>query len=86
MTEIFQKKIHGAYKKRKRVNQGDQNSQDRVILHPSDTNSDLSEDTTSQRKDSEDPLSKYARVDSDAQVEGGDQDNSYKDLLEFVHL
>ena len=64
-------KIPGVSRKRKRVNQGNQNSQDRVILHPSDSDSDLSEASTCQRKDSEDPQNKYSRADSDARVEGG---------------
>ena len=52
------------------MSQGDQNSQDRVLLNPSDLDSDLSEDTTCQRKDSEDTLSKYSRMDSDAEIGG----------------
>ena len=75
--------IPGASRKRKRLNHGNQNSQDIVTLHPSDSDSYLSEDSTCQRKDSEDPLSKYSKVDSDVEVEG-DQDNSYKDLLASV--
>ena len=77
------KNIPGAIRKRKRVNQVNQNSQDTVTLHPSDSDSYLSEDSTCQRKDSEDPLSKYSKVDSDVEVEG-DQDNSYKDLLASI--
>ena len=57
-----------ARRKRKRVNQINQNSQDTVTLHPSDSDSYLSEDSTCQRKDSEDPLSKYSKVDSDVEV------------------
>ena len=81
--------IPGASRKRKRVNQVNQHSKIQhitpltlvniVTLHPSDSDSYLSEDSTCQRKDSEDPLSKYSKVDSDVEVEG-DQDNSYKDL------
>ena len=52
------KNIPGASKKRKRVNQVNQNSQCTVTLHPSDSDGYLSEDSTCQRKDSEDPLSK----------------------------
>ena len=63
------------------MNQDGQNSQDIVTLHPSDSDNYLSEDSICQRKDSEDPLSQYPRVESDAKVEGGDQDNLYKDLL-----
>ena len=74
--------IQGASTK-KRTKQVNQNSQDTVTLHPSDSDSDLSEDSTCQRKDPEDPLSKYSKVDSDVGVEG-DQDNSYKDLLASV--
>ena len=62
------KKIPGASRKRKSVNQGDQNSQYRVTLHPSDPASDLSENSICQRKDSKDPLSKYSRVESDAEA------------------
>ena len=76
------KKIPSA--SRKGVNQDGQNSQDIVTLHPSDSDNYLSEDSICQRKDSEDPLSQYPRVESDAKVEGGDQDNSYKDLLASV--
>ena len=82
--------IPGASRKRNRVNQVNQHSKIQhitpltlvniVTLHPSDSDSYLSEDSTCQRKDSEDPLSKYSKVDSDVEVEG-DQDNSYKDLL-----
>ena len=74
------KNIPGASRKRKRINQVNHNSQDSVTLHPSDSDSYLSEDSSCQRKDSEDLLSKYSKVDSDVEVEG-DQDNSYKDLL-----
>ena len=85
--ESYDRAIHenipGASRKTKRVNQFNQNSQDTVTLHPSDSDSYLSEDSTCQRKDSEDPLSKYSKVDSDVEVEG-DQDNSYKDLLASV--
>ena len=85
--ESYDRDIHenipGASTKRKHVNQVNQNSQDTVTLHPSDSDSYLSEDSTCQRKDSEDPLSKYSKVDSDVEVEG-DQDNSYKDLLASV--
>ena len=77
------KNIPGASRKRKRINQVNHNSQDTVTLHPSDSDSYLSEDSTCQRKDSEDPLSKYSKVDSDVEVEG-DQDNSYKDLLASI--
>ena len=65
------------------MHQDDQNSQDRVSLNTSDSESDLSEDSTCQRKDSEDLLNKYSKVDSDAEL-GGDQDNSYKDPLASV--
>ena len=85
--------IPGASRKRNRVNQVNQHSKIQhitpltlvniVTLHPSDSDSYLSEDSTCQRKDSEDPLSKYSKVDSDVEVEG-DQDNSYKDLLASV--
>ena len=75
--------IPGASRKRKHINQVNQNSQYTITLHPSDSDSYLSEDSTCQRKDSEDPLSKYSKVDSDVEVEG-DQDNSYKDLLASV--
>ena len=75
--------IPGASRKRKCVNQVHQNSQDTITLHPSESDSYLSEDSTCLRKDSEDPLSKYSKVDSDVEVEG-DQDNSYKDLLASV--
>ena len=74
--------VPGASRKRKCVNQVNQNSQDTVTLHPSDSESYLSEDSTCLRKDSEDPLSKYSKVDSDVKV--GDQDNSSKDLLASV--
>ena len=77
------KNIPGASRKRKHVNQVNQNRQHTVTLHLSDSDSYLSEDSTCQRKDSEDPLSKYSKVDSDVEVEG-DQDNSYKDLLASV--
>ena len=49
--------IPGASRKRNRVNQVNQNSQDTVTLQPSDSDS-YSEESTCQRKDSEDPLSK----------------------------
>ena len=75
--------IPGGSRKRKRVNQVNQNSQDTVILHLSDSDSYLRELSTCRRKDSEDPISKYSKVDSDVEVEG-DQDNSYKDLLASV--
>ena len=75
--------IAGASRKRKRINQVNQNSQDTVTLHPSESDSYLSQDSTYQSKDSEDPLSKYSKVDSDVEVEG-DQNNSYKDLLVSV--
>ena len=75
--------IPGTSRKTKRVNQVNQNSQDTVTLHSSDSESYLSEDSTCQRMDSEDPLSKYSKVDSDVEVEG-DQDNPYKDLLVSV--
>ena len=75
--------IPDASRKRKCVNQVNQNSQHTSTLHPSNSDSYLSEDSTCQRKDSEDPLSKYSKVDSDVEVEG-DQDNSYKDLLASV--
>ena len=65
------------------MHQADQNSQDRVSLNPSDSDNDLNEDSTCQRKDSEDPLNKYSKVDSDAEL-WGDQDNSYKDPLASV--
>ena len=74
--------IPGASRKRKCVNQVHQNSQDTITLHPSESDSYLSEDSTCLRKDSEDPLSKYSKVDSDVKVR--DQDNSCKDLLAFV--
>ena len=50
--------IPGRSRKRKRVNQVNQNSQDTVTLHPSDSDSYLREVSTCQRKDSEDPHSK----------------------------
>ena len=56
--------IPGTSRKTKRVNQVNQNSQDTVTLHSSDSDSYLSEDSTCQRIDSEDPLSKYSKVDS----------------------
>ena len=74
--------IPGASRKRKCVNQIHQNSQDTITLYPSESDSYLSEDSTCLRKDSEDPLSKYSKVDSDVKVR--DQDNSCKDLLAFV--
>ena len=74
--------IPGASRKRKCVNQVHQNSQDTITLHPSESDSYLSEDSTCLRKDSEDPLSKYSKVESDVKVR--DQDNSCKDLLAFV--
>ena len=74
--------ITGASRKRKCVNQVHQNSQDTITLHPSESDSYLSEDSTCLRKDSEDPLSKYSKVESDVKVR--DQDNSCKDLLAFV--
>ena len=49
--------IPGGSRKRKRVNQVNQNSQDTVTLHPSDSDSYLREVSTCQRKDSEDPHS-----------------------------
>ena len=64
------KKISDASRKRKRVNQVNQNSTVTVTLHSSDAASYMSEDSTYRRKDSEDPLSKYSRVDSDIEVEG----------------
>ena len=70
-------------RKRKRVLQVNQNSQDTATLQPSDSDSYLSEDSICQRKDSEDPLSKYSNVGSDVEIEG-DQDNSCKDLLASV--
>ena len=75
--------IPGASRKRKHINQVNQNSQYAITLHPSNSDSYLSQDSTCQRKDSEVPLSKYSKVDSDIEVEG-DQDNSYKDLLASV--
>ena len=72
--------IPGASRKRKYAKQVNQNSQITVI---SDSDRYLSEGSTCQRKDSEDPLSKYSKVDSDVEVEG-DQDSSYKDLLASV--
>ena len=69
MTELFTKKSD-ASRKKKRVNQVNQNSTVTVTLHSSDSDSDISEDSTCRRKDSEDPLSKYSRVDSDIEVEG----------------
>ena len=77
------KNIPGAPRKRKHVNQVNQNSQDTVTLNPSDSDSYLSEDSTCQGKDSEEPLSKYSKVDSDVQAEG-DQENPYKDILSSV--
>ena len=72
--------IPGASRKRKRVNQVNQHSKTQhitpltlvniVTLHPSDSDSYLSEDSTCQRKDSEDPLSKYSKVHSHVEVEG----------------
>ena len=54
MTELSsQKSPGGASRKRKYVHQDDQNSQDRVTLHRSDSESDLSENSTCQRKDSD---------------------------------
>ena len=47
MTELFTKNIPGASRKRKRVNQVYQNSQDTVTLHPSDSDSYQSEDSDS---------------------------------------
>ena len=84
MTKIFTKKSLIQVEKENVWTGGDQNSQDRVTLHPSDSDIDLSEESICQRKDYEDPLSKHFKVDSDAEVEGGDQDNSYKDLLPSV--
>ena len=85
--EIHDRAIHeyipGAKRKRKRVNQVNQNSQETVTLHPSDSDSYLNEDSTCQRKDSEDPLRKYSKVESDVEVEG-DQGNSCKILLASV--
>ena len=78
-------KTPGASRKRKFVNQVTHNSQDTVTLHPSDSDNYLSEDSTCQRKDSEDPLIKYSRVDSDVEVEG-DQDNSHKHCIIQLHL
>ena len=77
------KNIPGAIRKRKRVNQVNQNSQDTVTLNPSDSDSYLSEDSTCQGKDSEDSLSKYSKVDLDVEEEGH-QENSYKDILPSV--
>ena len=68
--------IPGSSRKRKRVNQVNQSSQDTVTLHSSGSDSYLSKDSVCQRKYSEDPLSKYSKVDSDVEVEG-DQ-GSYK--------
>ena len=78
------KQIPGASRKRKRVNQFSQTSKDTVTLRPSDPDSYLSEDSTCQRNDSLDPLSKYSRVDSGVEVGGGDQDDLHKDLLASV--
>ena len=75
--------IPDASRKRKCVNQVNQNSQHTSTLHPSNSDSYLSEDSTCQRKDSEYQLSKYSKVDSDVEVEG-DQHSSYKDLLATV--
>ena len=62
-------KTPSASRKRKCVNQvTHNNSQDTVTLHPSDSDSYLSEDSICQRNDSKDPLSKYSRVDSDVEV------------------
>ena len=75
------KQIPGESRKIKRVNQC---SQDTVTLQPSDPDSYLSEDSACQRNDSQDPLSKYSRVDSGVEVGGGDQDDLHKDLLASV--
>ena len=45
-------KTQAASRKRKCVHQDDQNSQDRVTLHPLESDSDLSEGYNCQRKDS----------------------------------
>ena len=71
--------IPGSSRKRKCVNQINQSSQDTVTLRSSGSDSYLSKDSVCQRKYSENPLSKYSKVDSDVEVEG-DQDNSYKVL------
>ena len=71
--------IPGSSRKRKCVNQINQSSQDTVTLRSSGSDSYLSKDSACQRKYSENPLSKYSKVDSDVEVEG-DQDNSYKVL------
>ena len=85
--EIHDRAIHenipDASRKRKCVSQVNQNSQHTVTLHPSNSVSYLCEDSTCQRKDSEDQLSKYSKVDSDVEVEG-DQHSSYKDLFVTV--
>ena len=49
MTEISRKKNPGASRKRKRVHRYDQNSQDRVTLHPSVSDSDLRPDLPKKR-------------------------------------
>ena len=53
--------IPGSSRKRKRVNEVNQSSQDTVTLHSSDSDSYLSKDSACQRKYSEDPLSKYSK-------------------------
>ena len=84
MTEMSREKPLVQVEKKEIIdNQDYQYNQDRVTLHPSDSDSDLSEDSICQRKVSEDPLSKYSRVDSNTKV-GGNQENSNKDLIASV--
>ena len=65
------------------MHQDYQYNQARLTLHPSDSDSVLSEDSISQRKVSEDPLSKYSRADSNTKV-GGNKNNSNKNLIASV--